>query len=544
MQAQPTDAETSSDLAERCDLCVIGAGIAGLNALFVAAEHLPRDTQVVVIDTNPEAGGMWSSTESDVRLYQPHRLFTVGNMRWHLARPADYRATGAEVRRHLQNCFRDLGRRLRIVGRFGHRAEHVSEPRDGGPAEVLYRDLATGRVRRLLADRVIRASGHDIPRPEPLPLSSRDVRSLTPQDLGSLPPGVPVYVIGGGRVGLDCVLALARNGSAGPVVLINGAGTSFPTREQSFPGWILRWWRGEPASTLYRRAAMRFDGDNAKSALAALAKSRTIHLPGRHAGYSFAPLSKTALRSVQAGLSDLLNEHLIDVEDTDRGPEMVFRSGTRRWVERGAVVVNCTGEARDRTASRDPVLSPGGQVLTLNTRSMVHVLSGVSAWVLTHLFLSGRLAGTPLWSVDADALRRVGAAWFTMTAITVSLHNMIVARQALNPSAMRTLGMDADRYYPVPRRILHRLRGRRLAPAIIDHCRHTMERVQCRTGARCGPIDGPNDGPNDGPVDGPIDGPSKGSSTERGRDRFDTPLPGHLAGQRSGVVPCSAQDGI
>lgn len=61
-----------------CDLCILGAGIAGLNALFAASRYLTRDQKVVLIDRRPNAGGMWNAAYDYVRLHQPHPMFTAG----------------------------------------------------------------------------------------------------------------------------------------------------------------------------------------------------------------------------------------------------------------------------------------------------------------------------------------------------------------------------------------------------------------------------------------------------------------------------------
>jgi cation diffusion facilitator CzcD-associated flavoprotein CzcO len=42
------------------DLCVVGAGYAGLNAAFVASQYLPVTARVLVLDKHQQAGGMWN----------------------------------------------------------------------------------------------------------------------------------------------------------------------------------------------------------------------------------------------------------------------------------------------------------------------------------------------------------------------------------------------------------------------------------------------------------------------------------------------------
>ena len=65
---------TERDVAvESCEVCIVGAGIAGLNALFVASRYLSRDQKVILIDRRERVGGMWVDTYPYVRLHQPHR---------------------------------------------------------------------------------------------------------------------------------------------------------------------------------------------------------------------------------------------------------------------------------------------------------------------------------------------------------------------------------------------------------------------------------------------------------------------------------------
>ena len=85
---------TSTDVAvESCDVCIVGAGVAGLNALFVASQYLSRDQKVILVDRRERVGGMWVDTYPNVRLHQPHQFFTAGNIKWTLGRGRSYLAT-------------------------------------------------------------------------------------------------------------------------------------------------------------------------------------------------------------------------------------------------------------------------------------------------------------------------------------------------------------------------------------------------------------------------------------------------------------------
>lgn len=83
------------------DLVVVGAGIAGLNALYAAVQYLPKNARVLLIDQKAGPGGMWNTAYDYVRLHQPHPMFTVGDMKWAWNKPRDYLAKRDEVRDHL-----------------------------------------------------------------------------------------------------------------------------------------------------------------------------------------------------------------------------------------------------------------------------------------------------------------------------------------------------------------------------------------------------------------------------------------------------------
>jgi len=66
-------------LVQKCDICIVGAGLAGLNALFVASRYLSRDQKIILVDRRRRVGGMRVDTYPYVRLHQPHGMFTAGN---------------------------------------------------------------------------------------------------------------------------------------------------------------------------------------------------------------------------------------------------------------------------------------------------------------------------------------------------------------------------------------------------------------------------------------------------------------------------------
>jgi cation diffusion facilitator CzcD-associated flavoprotein CzcO len=100
---QPAPVERSAR-AQTYDVCIVGAGLAGINALFVASRYLSRDQKVILIDRRQRIGGMWVDTYPYVRLHQPHGMFTAGNIKWTLGENRSYLATKDEVLDHFAHC--------------------------------------------------------------------------------------------------------------------------------------------------------------------------------------------------------------------------------------------------------------------------------------------------------------------------------------------------------------------------------------------------------------------------------------------------------
>ena len=90
-------AEAEANEVQSCELCILGAGIAGLNALFVASQYLKKTDRVVVIDRKAGPAGMWNDVYDYCRLHLPHPAFTVGDIAWTWSKPSDYLASGTEV---------------------------------------------------------------------------------------------------------------------------------------------------------------------------------------------------------------------------------------------------------------------------------------------------------------------------------------------------------------------------------------------------------------------------------------------------------------
>lgn len=485
--------------AQTCEVCIIGAGIAGLNALYVATQYLKKTDRVIVIDKRDGPGGMWADVYDYARLHQPHPTFTVGDMPWNWGKSPDYLAKGWEVQEHLTHCYRTLCEKLEVLELFGHTVTHCDEIGGEGGAMVRIEcepEGGTGTPRVIHARKVIKALGFDVPRQEPLRFTSRGVVSTTPAELRGeegFDRKAPAYVIGGGKTGMDTANALISDKADRSVTLINGRGAVFAERDTFFPPANRRWRDGTLVATAFRDLALAFNGANEDQAFDYLRRNFAIGVGKGRELFFFGILSRAERDKIESGLCDIVNDYLEDVVDGENGPEMVLRGGERRPVEPGSVFVNCTGHLLRHGHDYEPYLSPGGAVLTITPRSMAHFLSSVSAYFLSHLFFRGKLREAGLYEFDGESILKKNGRVYHTALISLSVMNLILMIQALPFRVVNRCGLDFDRLYPLPRRALALLDLKINGHRHVAHCRTALDRVRKLHGVRCGPLAGPAD---------------------------------------------------
>lgn len=226
---QPTAATPPDVAVERCDLCIVGAGIAGLNALFVASRYLSRDQKVVLVDRRERVGGMWVDTYPYVRLHQPHGLFTAGNIEWILGKERSYLASKPEVLDHFDHCLEVIKQRVRVNEFFGWSL--VSDEESDGVVRIACKSL-DGHSVLIEAKRLIKAYGFRIVPNDPLEVSSARVRSVSPDfcDMRGdemRASDTPVWIIGSGKTAMDTAHTLITEYPGREVNLVAGSGTFF-----------------------------------------------------------------------------------------------------------------------------------------------------------------------------------------------------------------------------------------------------------------------------------------------------------------------------
>ncbi|WP_298838077.1 FAD-dependent oxidoreductase [uncultured Roseobacter sp.] len=479
------------------DLIVVGAGVAGLNALFASTEYLSSDARVLLIDEKANAGGMWNTAYDYVRLHQPHPMFTVGNLKWDWNRPRDYLARRDEVRDHLSASLEPVAKAVNLETKFSRRVVSCKEIHDteGFVAEVSCHpvdrpsDIATFRARR-----VIHAPGLNYRVAEPLALSSNNVVSVIPQDLRQTlqdHPGTDVYVVGGGKTAMDTVLAVLEQDPARTVTMINGRGTNFLNRTRFLPTGLKRWTSGALVSSLFRDIALSFDGTNGEATVGFFRENFSTEPDAANGVFLYGLQSEEELARISSGLTRRLPGYLADIRDTDAGPEMQLRSGATETVRRGSIFVNCTGSFFRAEMQQEhlPCISPHGTLVSINARDGFHFLTSVSGFFLVHLLFRDMLRGRGFYTMDHEKLFRQNRnAWVGASAAQAYL-NQVIAVQSLPMMLLDRCGLDLDRWYPLPRRMagLYRMKAR--AAEDIAHCTHALDVVAQRYDVHAAPLD-------------------------------------------------------
>lgn len=476
---------------DRYDVCIVGAGIAGLNAAYVASGYLPRTARMLILDRHDRPGGMWHEAYSYVRLHQPHQMFTVGDIAWTLGKPPSYLATRDEVMAHLGHCFDMICDRVAVDARWGW--EYLADVETSDGVEVTVRD-PNGSQHTIHSDKLINAVGFDIEVNEPLAVSSTRVRSVSPHqltadDLLGREDSAPAWVIGSGKTGLDTVNALIAANPHRELGLVTGSGTYFIRREKLYvEGWR-RWLAGTRPNTLFSELSRRFDGTNTEEVIGWFQQFAGVSPLGQVPHHIFGALSDAESDSVSTGVTHMVRDHLVDVVDEDGAPVLVLRSGGRRSIAPGSWIVNCTGHFTPRDDAPEPYTSPSGRRLSINSTSVALGFSTFSAYYLTHLLYLDLLRETPLYTLNSHDLLRVAPDSFAPVVSTLLLHNLGLILDRAPRSVFAGCGLDFDRWYPTPRRVAGQLKLVASYKRDRIRQRQALEAFSERTGVRCGPLD-------------------------------------------------------
>lgn len=480
------------DAVERCDVCIVGAGIAGMNSLFVASRYLSQDQKVILIDRRPRVGGMWVDTYSYVRLHQPHPMFTAGNIKWTLGQDRSHLATKGEVLDHFSHCLNVIKQRVRVDEYFSW--DMTSDEEIGGTVRIACR-AADGRTMLIEAKRLIKAYGLAVTPNDPLEVSSERVQTVSP-DYCDVRSGdikvsdAPVWIIGGGKSAMDAAHALITSDPGREVNLVAGRGTFFSNRDLMFPRGLRRYWRGLPFATLGEQLGRRFDGTNETEVHEWFRSTVGIFATPDAVNYLAGVLSEAENNTISDGLNDVVMDYFEDVVDRNGSTEMLFRSGASKTIQPGSWIVNCTGYLRPDTGfPYQPYVSASGAVVSIQPRSSILHLPAFQGYFLAHLLFLDKIKDLPLYELDGPALREKSTLVFPYALFTLVAHNLSLIYDNVPSRVFTENGLDFDAWYPLARR----LPG--MARFMLNHRRdrersqRALDAVRQRFDVRCGPLD-------------------------------------------------------
>ncbi len=484
----------AANVAERRELIIVGAGIAGLNALAVASDYLSARDRVVLVDSRHRAGGMWVDTYDFVRLHQPYPIFTAGKIAWQLDEPPSHLATREEVLDHLGHCAEVAGAKVDLEPRFGW--EYVGHAETDGAVAVTLRG-PDGRTETLTTRRLIKAYGNNVVPSSPLPISSAAIRSTTPEALPAVIANHPedrgpIWIVGSGKTAMDVALMLRQECPGRELDMVAGSGTMFSRRETFFPTGKRRWYGGTRLNAMLREAALRYDGTNEHEVAAWFLDSYGISPSGESTSFFSAYLSGTECASVRGALRRIEPGHLSDVVDATGGPVLVFRDGRSLAVPADSWIVNCTGYLAQPGHPYEPFVSDTGNVLSIQLRSSVTgPFTSFAGYFLTHLMFRGKVGAARLYELDVEDLGTKSRSAIIWASITLSQYNLGRIARTLPPKVMMDCGLDFDRWYPKHRRMAGAMALLATQRSDSSHYREALDTLGERFGVRVGRLASP-----------------------------------------------------
>lgn len=478
--------------SESCDVCIVGAGLTGINALFAASRYLRHDQKVILLDRRKRTGGMWVDVYPYVRLHQPHAMFTAGNIKWTLDRDRSYLATKDEVLDHFEHCIEEIRKRVRVEERYGWSLVSDTPGTPGGVRITCRSD--TGEERVIEATRLIKAYGFGIMPNEPLRVSSAGVRSVSPDSCdmrrGDIAESdTPVWIIGSGKTAMDTALTLITRQPGREVNMVAGSGTFFTNRDRFFPRGARRWWGGRLVSSLGTEFGRRFDGSNEAEVARWYRRTHGTCPTSRAEHFMLGVLSESENRTVADGLDEVVMDHLVDAVDRDGAVELVFRSGESRTIAAGSWLVNCTGYLAVEPMPYEPYTGADGSVLSINTRSATMHLTSYAGYFMTHLMFQDKLNSVALYELDLYALQKRCKPSLAFAMFALAQYNLSVIADELPAKVFGECGLDFDRWYPWHRRTMAALTFLRTHRRTRAQYRRTLDTLRERFDIRCGPLE-------------------------------------------------------
>ena len=277
------------------DLIVVGAGYAGVNAVYAAMKHLPKKARIAWIDTRKSIGGQWVDQYDYVRLHQPYETFSVSGHSWNRNWHWTHLASKPEILQYFEEAI-TAGQKasgVEILRLFGYEyADHTSSD-SGNGRKVEARAIPLDKEETELlvrGDRMIKAMGFKVPIKSAVVFSAAEqVTSTCPVELLTTDMArkiqastKPVYVLGSGKTALDTMnMLIDRFGVGSRLHCISGHGTLFINRDRIFPqAFAERNMYGKNTFLdWFQSMAKDFDGHNTLDVLRNYEKRGLLHTP-------------------------------------------------------------------------------------------------------------------------------------------------------------------------------------------------------------------------------------------------------------------------
>jgi hypothetical protein len=479
----------SQNQPEHYDLCIIGAGIGGLNSLYVASQYLRSDQRVVLIDRRDRVGGMWVDTYDYVRLHQPHPFFTTGDVKWTFGKEPSHLASKTEVLDHFQHCVNEARKNVGVTELLGHEMVDIEETDDA--VRVTCRSTV-GDLVTITADQVINAAALDVDALQPLALSSSQVRSVSPETCDMRTGEIagdnnPVWVIGSGKTGMDTAHTLITHQPGREVNLIAGTGSFFMNRDRMFPVGTRRWFGGTRPNYVLTEMADRFDGTNEVEVFAWMRDNYGTGPISQAQHFFLGALSEGESTRIRDGLGQVVMDHLVDVVDAADGVQIQLRKGPPIDISPGSWIVNCTSHFVSRARTEAPYVSAGGRVVTIGLKGMFGFTS-FGGYFLTHLLYAGKLREIPLYEADGNALIAQSVPAVVLGSLVMTQYNLGLAFDHLPAKVFKDFGLDFDLWYPAPRRLVGQLKFMAQHKRKREHYQRALDTLGERFGVHVGPV--------------------------------------------------------
>ncbi len=234
--------------------------------------------------------------------------------------------------------------------------------------------------------------------------------------------------------------------------------------------------------------ARRFDGTNETEVGNWYRTTYGTWLTPDTGNFLLGVLAESENKSIAAGLNDVIMDHLVDAVDRDGTTELVFRSGSTKAIQPGSWIVNCTGYVMQQGHPYEPYVSGSGAAISIHPRSATLHLTTFMSYFLTHLMFLDKITDLPLYELDMQDLRRKSNAALPFVMISLVQHNLSIISDSVPTKVFLDCGLDFDRWYPLPRRMIGTARFMLTHRREREHLLHTLDTVRERFDIRCGPL--------------------------------------------------------